>query len=145
MQVEIITLNHKVVVPQYATDGSAAFDLCASLDDDFIMGPGYVHKFSTGLKVWLKDPSIAMQIIPRSSTGVKGLLLANGTGLIDSDYQGPLMVPLWNRTDHEITIKPGERIAQAIITPVVKVQFKQVEVFSGSTARGEGGFGSTGR
>ncbi|MBI2732847.1 MAG: dUTP diphosphatase [Aquabacterium sp.] len=132
-------------LPAYATPGSAGLDLRACLDAPLVLEPGQAQFIPTGLAMHLGDPGLAAMILPRSGLGHKhGIVLGNLVGLIDSDYQGPLMVSCWNRSDTVFTIQPMERIAQLVIVPVVQAQFRQVDSFE-TSHRGEGGFGSTGR
>ncbi|PWN57025.1 dUTP diphosphatase [Abyssibacter profundi] len=132
-------------LPTYATEGSAGLDLRACVDAPLTIEPGQAELIPTGLSIYLADPSLAAMILPRSGLGHKhGLVLGNLVGLIDSDYQGPLMVSCWNRGQAAYTIEPGERIAQLVIVPVVQARFNAVESFE-ATDRGEGGFGSSGR
>ena len=132
-------------LPRYATGGSAGLDLRACLDNPLVLQPGQAELVPTGLAVHIGDPGLAAMLLPRSGLGHKhGIVLGNLVGLIDSDYQGPLMVSCWNRGSTAFTIQPLERIAQMVIVPVVQARFEQVESFADS-ARGEGGFGSTGR
>ena len=132
-------------LPRYATGGSAGLDLRACLDNPLVLQPGQAELVPTGLAVHIADPGLAAMLLPRSGLGHKhGIVLGNLVGLIDSDYQGPLMVSCWNRGSAAFTIQPLERIAQMVIVPVVQARFEQVESFADS-ARGEGGFGSTGR
>ena len=132
-------------LPQYATDGSAGLDLRACLDQPLELQSGQTELVSTGLAMHIADPGLAATILPRSGLGHKhGVVLGNLVGLIDSDYQGPLMVSCWNRGDKTYTIEPGERIAQLVIVPVFKAQFDIVDEFNTSD-RGEGGFGSSGK
>lgn len=132
-------------LPQYATEGSAGVDLRAMLDVALELKPGDTQLIPTGIAVYLADPSYAAIILPRSGLGHKhGIVLGNLVGLIDSDYQGQLLVSCWNRGQTTFTINPGERIAQLVIVPVVQVQFDVVNEFA-ATQRGEGGFGSSGR
>lgn len=132
-------------LPSYATGGSAGLDLRACLDEPLSIAPGQTHLVSTGLAIHLQDPNIAATILPRSGLGHKhGIVLGNLVGLIDSDYQGPLMVSCWNRSALIYTIQPGERIAQLVVVPILKANFQIVEEFQ-STERGEGGFGSSGQ
>ncbi len=132
-------------LPAYATPGSAGLDLRACLDAPLVLEPGQAQLIPTGLSMHLGDPGLAAMILPRSGLGHKhGIVLGNLVGLIDSDYQGPLMVSCWNRGNTAFTVQPMERIAQLVIVPVVQAQFRQVESFEASH-RGEGGFGSTGR
>ncbi|CAH0350142.1 dUTP diphosphatase [Aquabacterium sp. CECT 9606] len=132
-------------LPAYATPGSAGLDLRACLEQAVVLEPGQAQLIPTGLSMHLADPGLAAMILPRSGLGHKhGIVLGNLVGLIDSDYQGPLMVSCWNRGSTPFTIEPMERIAQMIIVPIVQASFRRVESFE-ATARGEGGFGSTGR
>lgn len=145
--VDIRILDPRVsdALPAYATPGSAGLDLRACLDAPLVLEPGQARLIPTGLAMHLGDPGLAAMILPRSGLGHKhGIVLGNLVGLIDSDYQGPLMVSCWNRGAEAFTIQPLERIAQLVIVPVVQATFRQVESFDAS-ARGEGGFGSTGR
>ena len=132
-------------LPQYATPGSAGLDLRACLDAPLTVEPGQAALIPTGLAVHIADPGLAAMLLPRSGLGHKhGIVLGNLVGLIDSDYQGPLTVSCWNRGQQPYTVQPLERIAQMVIVPVVQAQFERVDSFDGS-ARGSGGFGSTGR
>jgi len=132
-------------LPAYATPGSAGLDLRACIDEPLVLEPGQAQLIPTGLSMHLGDPGLAAMILPRSGLGHKhGIVLGNLVGLIDSDYQGPLMVSCWNRGQSAFTIQPMERIAQLVIVPVVQATFRQVESFEASE-RGVGGFGSTGR
>ena len=132
-------------LPAYATAGSAGLDLRACLEQALVLQPGQTVLIPTGLAVNIADPGLAAVLLPRSGLGHKhGIVLGNLVGLIDSDYQGPLMVSCWNRSDTAFTVQPLERIAQMVIVPVVQAQFRRVDEFSDSS-RGEGGFGSTGR
>ena len=132
-------------MPAYATPGSAGLDLRACLDAPLVLAPGQAQLIPTGLAIHLADPGLAAMILPRSGLGHKhGIVLGNLVGLIDSDYQGPLMVSCWNRGSAAFTVQPMERIAQLVIVPVVRADFRRVDEF-GSSQRGEGGFGSTGR
>ena len=131
--------------PAYATPGSAGLDLRACLDAPLTLAPNAWQLVPTGIAIWLKDPGFAAMILPRSGLGHKhGIVLGNLVGLIDSDYQGQLMVSAWNRSDVAFTIAPMERLAQLVIVPVVQAQFNVVAEFPPS-ARGEGGYGSTGK
>ena len=132
-------------MPHYATPGSAGLDLRACLDAPLVLEPGHSALIPTGLAIHIGDPGLAAMLLPRSGLGHKhGIVLGNLVGLIDSDYQGPLMVSCWNRGLGAFTVQPMERIAQMIIVPVVHASFRRVEEFSASH-RGEGGFGSTGK
>jgi dUTP pyrophosphatase len=132
-------------IPAYATPGSAGLDLRACLDDAITLAPGQTTLIPTGLAIHIADPGLAAIILPRSGLGHKhGIVLGNLVGLIDSDYQGQLMVSCWNRGQAEFTIQPFERIAQLVIVPVVQAQFRRVDSFDVSS-RGAGGFGSTGK
>ena len=132
-------------LPAYATAGSAGLDLRACLDAALVIEPGQTVLIPTGLAIHIADPGLAAMILPRSGLGHKhGIVLGNLVGLIDSDYQGPLMVSCWNRSATAFTVLPLDRIAQLVIVPVVQATFRRVEDFDASH-RGEGGFGSTGR
>jgi dUTP pyrophosphatase len=132
-------------LPHYATPGAAGLDLRACLDAPLALAPGDSQLVSSGIAIHVADPGYAAVILPRSGLGSKsGIVLGNLVGLIDSDYQGPLMVSLWNRSKAAFTVQPLDRIAQLIIIPVLQVEFDVVEEFRAST-RGAGGFGSTGR
>ena len=132
-------------LPAYATPGSAGLDLRACLDAALQLNPGQTELISTGLAVHIQDPGLAAMILPRSGLGHKhGIVLGNLVGLIDSDYQGPLMVSCWNRGSVPFVVEPMERIAQLVIVPVVQASFRQVDEFP-TSQRGAGGFGSTGR
>ena len=132
-------------LPQYATGGSAGLDLRACLDQPLTLEPGRAELLPTGLAIYVEDPGLAAVILPRSGLGHKhGIVLGNLVGLIDSDYQGQLMVSTWNRGREPYTVQPGERIAQLIVVPVVQVELDVVEDFA-ATSRGAGGFGSSGR
>jgi dUTP pyrophosphatase len=132
-------------LPAYATDGAAGLDLRALLDAPLELAPGATTLIKTGLSIHIGDPGVAAMILPRSGLGHKhGIVLGNLVGLIDSDYQGELMVSCWNRGTAPFVIVPGERIAQLVLVPVLQARFEAVESFDAST-RGEGGFGHTGR
>lgn len=138
-------LGEQMPLPAYATDGSAGLDLRACIDEPLRMPPGSAELISTGLAMHIGNPDMAATILPRSGLGHKhGIVLGNLVGLIDSDYQGPLMISCWNRGDKTYTIEPGERIAQLVIVPVLRAQFNVVTEFE-QTERGEGGFGSSGK
>lgn len=145
-QVKILDsrLGNDIPMPHYGTDGSAGLDLRACLEDSLTLEPGETKLIPTGMAVYIEDTGLAAMILPRSGLGHKhGIVLGNLVGLIDSDYQGELMVSCWNRSDKPFTIEVGERIAQLVIVPVVQAEFDFVEEFA-ATERGEGGFGSTG-
>lgn len=145
VQLKILDERLRSQMPSYATPGSAGLDLRAAIDAPLTLEPGAAQLISTGLAMHLGDPGWAAMILPRSGLGVKhGIVLGNLVGLIDSDYQGPLMVSCWNRGSRSFTIEPFERIAQMVIVPVAQANFEIVEEFVAST-RGSGGFGSTGR
>ena len=138
-------LGREWPLPSYATHGSAGLDLRAMLQSALVLAPGATHLIPTGLAIHVDDPGLAAMILPRSGLGHKhGIVLGNLVGLIDSDYQGQLMVSCWNRGNAAFTVEPGERIAQLVIVPVVQVELQVVEDFTAS-ARGAGGFGHTGR
>lgn len=131
-------------IPDYATDGSAGMDLRACVDQATAIAPGQTVLIPTGMSIYVADPGLAAVLLPRSGLGHKhGIVLGNLTGLIDSDYQGPLMVSVWNRGDTEFTVEPGDRIAQMVFVPIVQVQFDIVDEFVVSE-RAAGGFGHTG-
>jgi dUTP pyrophosphatase len=145
LQVKILDERMRDQLPAYATSGSAGLDLRACMDTEMQIEPGTTHLIPTGLSIYIGDPGYAAMILPRSGLGHKnGIVLGNLTGLIDSDYQGPLMVSMWNRGQQSFVLKPFERIAQLIVVPVVQVALQVVEEFEQSE-RGAGGFGSTGR
>ena len=132
-------------LPAYATPGSAGLDLRACIDAALVIEPGQTQLIPTGLAIHIGDPGLAAMLLPRSGLGHRhGIVLGNLVGLIDSDYQGPLMVSCWNRSDTAFTLQPMERLAQLVFVPVVQAQFRIVEEF-GASDRGAGGFGSTGR
>ena len=132
-------------LPQYATGGSAGLDLRACIDAPLLLEPGKAELLPTGLSIYVEDPGLAAVILPRSGLGHKhGVVLGNLVGLIDSDYQGPLMVSVWNRGREPYTVQPGERIAQLVVVPVVQVELEIVADFA-ATSRGAGGFGHSGR
>ncbi|GAA4648829.1 dUTP diphosphatase [Kistimonas scapharcae] len=138
-------LGSEFPLPAYATDGSAGIDLRACLDEPLTLEPGQTELLPTGLAIHIGDPALAAMILPRSGLGHKhGIVLGNLVGLIDSDYQGQLMVSCWNRGNTTFTVQPGERIAQLVLVPVVQADFEIVESFEESD-RGEGGFGHSGR
>lgn len=138
-------LGQDIPLPRYATEGAAGFDLAVILDAPLQIMPGDVHLLSTGLALYLASPNLAAMILPRSGLGHKhGIIMGNSVGLIDSDYQGELMISCWNRAQDCYTIQPGDRIAQLIIVPVVQAQMQWVDEFI-ITERGHGGFGHTGR
>ena len=132
-------------LPEYATEGSAGLDLRACLDGPATLGPGDTRLVATGLAVHIADPGYAAVILPRSGLGHRhGIVLGNLVGLIDSDYQGEILVSCWNRGREPYVIEPGERIAQLVVVPVARARFELVEAFV-ETERGTGGFGHTGR
>lgn len=137
-------LGDSIPLPTYATDGSAAMDLRAAPESAITLASGDSVLIPTGLAIHISDPGWCALILPRSGLGHKhGLVLGNLTGLIDADYQGPLMISCWNRGREPFTIQPGDRIAQLLVTPVARVAWRVVENFAASE-RGVGGFGSTG-
>ncbi len=147
MNIDVKILDPRIAsqLPAYATPGSAGLDLRACLDAPLTLGANQWQLVPTGLAIYLQDPGYAAIILPRSGLGHKhGIVLGNLVGLIDSDYQGQLMVSAWNRSDVPFTIEPLERIAQLVIVPVVQAQFNVVAEFPASV-RGEGGYGSTGK
>jgi dUTP pyrophosphatase len=137
-------IGREFPLPERATAGSAGMDLRACIDEPLILPPGAVELIRTGISIYLEDTGLAALLLPRSGLGHKnGIVLGNLVGLVDSDYQGPLMVSCWNRGSSPFTITPGDRIAQMVIVPVVHVDFDLVEDF-GESHRGGGGFGSSG-
>ncbi len=147
MKVDVKIIDQRLVnqLPAYATPGSAGLDLRACLDAPLTLAPNAWQLVPTGIAIYLADPGYAALILPRSGLGHKhGIVLGNLVGLIDSDYQGQLMVSAWNRSDVAFTIEPLERIAQLVIVPVMQAQFNVVSEFPASV-RGEGGYGSTGK
>jgi dUTP pyrophosphatase len=148
MDLEVKILDPRLAgqLPAYATPGSAGLDLRACLDAPLVLQPNAWQLVPTGMAIHLADPGYAALILPRSGLGHKhGIVLGNLVGLIDSDYQGQLMVSAWNRSPTAFTIEPMERIAQLVIVPVVQARFRMVEEFAGPTERGAGGYGSTGK
>lgn len=148
MQLDVRILDARLsgMLPAYATSGSAGLDLRACLDAPLTLAPNAWQLLPTGLAIHLADPGYAAMILPRSGLGHKhGIVLGNLVGLIDSDYQGQLMVSAWNRSDVSFTIEPLERIAQMVIVPVVQASLRVVDDFAQATERGAGGYGSTGR
>jgi dUTP pyrophosphatase len=145
INVKVLDERMADALPAYATAGSAGLDLRACLDEPLLLQPGQAALIPTGLAIHINDPHLAAMLLPRSGLGHKhGIVLGNLVGLIDSDYQGPLMVSCWNRGAVAYTVQPLERIAQMVIVPVVQAHFRRVESFDDSS-RGAGGFGSTGR
>jgi dUTP pyrophosphatase len=146
VQLKILDTRLKDHMPSYATPGSAGLDLRAMIDAPLTIEPGQTVLISTGMSIYLADSNYAALILPRSGLGAKqGIVLGNLVGLIDSDYQGTLMVPAWNRGSQPFVMQPMERLAQMVIVPVVQAQFEVVDAFHANTARGTGGFGSTGK
>jgi len=147
LQIKILSskIGDTIALPAYSTEGSAGMDLRACLDDSLLLGPGNTSLIPTGIAIYIEDPGFAALILPRSGLGHKhGIVLGNLVGLIDSDYQGELMISAWNRGKSSFTIEPGDRIAQLIIVPVHQARFSIVNEFS-STQRGAKGFGSSGQ
>lgn len=148
MQVDIKILDARLRdnMPSYATPGSAGLDLRACIDAPVTLEPGQWQLIPTGMAMYLKDPGYAAMILPRSGMGHKhGIVLGNLVGLIDSDYQGQLMVSAWNRSQTTFTLQPMDRLAQLVIVPVVQPSFNVVDEFEAPSERGEGGYGSTGK
>ena len=148
MELDVKILDPRMAdqLPQYATPGSAGLDLRACLDAPLTLAPNAWQLVPTGIAIHLNDPGYAAMLLPRSGLGHKhGIVLGNLVGLIDSDYQGQLMVSCWNRSDVAFTIEPMERIAQMVIVPVVQARFNVVAEFGDVTERGAGGYGSTGK
>ncbi len=138
-------IGREFPLPHHATAGSAGMDLRACIEAPLTLNPGAVELIPTGISIYVEDPQLAALLLPRSGLGHKsGIVLGNLVGLIDSDYQGPLMVSCWNRGTLPFTITPGDRIAQMVVVPVVHLEFEVVDDFAAS-ARGVAGFGSSGR
>ena len=145
IDVKVLDARMAEQLPSYATPGSAGLDLRACLDAPLVLEPGQSALIPTGLSIHIGDPGLAAMILPRSGLGHKhGIVLGNLVGLIDSDYQGQLMVSAWNRSDTAFTLQPMERLAQLVIVPVVQAEFNVVSEFP-ATQRGAGGYGSTGK
>jgi len=145
LEVKILDERIRSMLPHYASAGAAGLDLRACLEKPLLLNPGESQLVSSGIAIHVGDPGYAAVILPRSGLGAKsGIVLGNLVGLIDSDYQGPLMISVWNRGKSAFTIQPLDRIAQLIVIPVVQVEFEVVEEFAASV-RGAGGFGSTGK
>lgn len=147
LQVRILNdrVGEEIPLPGYSTDGSAGMDLRACLEEPLTLLPGDTFLIPTGIAIYIEDPGYAALILPRSGLGHKhGIVLGNLVGLIDSDYQGELMISAWNRGTTTFTIEPGDRVAQLVLVPVLQTQFTIVDEFT-STERGTGGFGSSGR
>jgi dUTP pyrophosphatase len=145
IELKLLDARMAEYLPAYATPGSAGLDLRACLEAPLLLVPGQAALIPTGLALHIGDPGLAAMLLPRSGLGHKhGIVLGNLVGLIDSDYQGPLMVSCWNRGSAAYTVQPMERIAQLVIVPVVQAAFCRVDEFN-TSARGAGGFGSTGR
>ena len=145
IDVKILDPRMRDQLPNYATSGSAGLDLRACIDTPLLISPGETHLIPTGLSLYIANPGFAGMILPRSGLGHKnGIVLGNLVGLIDADYQGPLMVSTWNRGQQPFTINPLDRLAQLVIVPIQHVEFNVVDEFP-STDRGAGGFGSTGK
>ncbi|MEW6488982.1 MAG: dUTP diphosphatase [Thermodesulfobacteriota bacterium] len=139
-------LGSRIPLPAYATEGAAGLDLRACIPEALTLAPGETRLVPSGLALSIADPGLAAVVIPRSGLGMKhGLVLSNLVGLIDSDYHGEVGIGVWNRGSEPFTIQPGDRICQMLFVPVVRADFAVVEAFSADSARGEGGFGSTGR
>jgi dUTP pyrophosphatase len=145
LQVKIIDERMRTQLPQYATHGSAGLDLRACLNEPIDIAPGQTVLVPTGIAIFINDPNYCAMILPRSGLGHKhGIVLGNLVGLIDSDYQGQLMVSTWNRGSNNFRLEPMERLAQLVIVPVLQIEWAIVDEFE-SSARGDGGFGSTGK
>ncbi len=145
IDLKVLDVRMRDALPAYATAGSAGLDLRACIDQPLTLLPGRTELIPTGLSIHIGDPSLAAVILPRSGLGHKhGIVLGNLVGLIDSDYQGPLMVSCWNRGSEPFVLHPLDRLAQLVFVPVVQVEFREVNDFAASD-RGTGGFGSTGR
>jgi dUTP pyrophosphatase len=146
IDLKILDARLNDLLPAYSTPGSAGLDLRACLDEVTEIAPGQTILVPTGISIHIKDPGFAAMILPRSGMGHKhGIVLGNLVGLIDSDYQGPLMVSTWNRGQQPFVLEPLERLAQLIFVPVARAQFSVVQTFDEVTERAAGGFGSTGK
>ena len=146
LQVKVLNpaISQEIGLPSYSSSGSAGLDLRACLGEPIILKPSATELIPTGLAIYIEDPDYAAVLLPRSGLGHKhGIVLGNLVGLIDSDYQGELMISAWNRSRSTFTVQPGERIAQLVIVPVKRIEFQIVEEFT-TTERGEKGFGSSG-
>ena len=131
-------------LPAYATEASAGLDLRAALEAPLVLGPGETALLPSGIAIHLADPHLCAVVLPRSGLGHRhGIVLGNGTGLIDADYQGSLLISVWNRSQESFTIQPGDRVAQLVVLPITRVSLQVVDTFADS-ARGEGGFGHSG-
>ena len=145
LEVKILDERIRSMLPHYASAGSAGLDLRACIEKELTLKPGEAQLVPSGIAIHIGDPGYAAVVLPRSGLGAKnGIVLGNLVGLIDSDYQGPLMMSLWNRGSAPFTIQPLDRVAQLVIVPVMQVEFEVVEDFAASS-RGTGGFGSTGK
>ncbi|PWT75153.1 MAG: dUTP diphosphatase [Proteobacteria bacterium] len=145
MALKVLDERIRPFLPAYATPGSAGMDLRACIDTPLTLAPGQAELIPTGIAIHIADPALAAMIVPRSGLGHKhGIVLGNLVGLIDSDYQGPLMMSCWNRGREAFELKPLERLAQLVLVPVVQASFRVVEAFE-ATERAEGGFGSSGK
>jgi len=139
-------LGRDFPLPEYATEGSAGIDIRACIDEPLTVKPGETKIIGSGMAINIGDPSVTAIMVPRSGLGIKhGIVLGNLCAVIDSDYRGEVGVGVWNRSSKEFTIKPGEKICQMLFVPVIQAELVVVDEFEGATARGEGGFGSTGR
>lgn len=146
INVKVLDARLSELMPSYGTEGSAGMDLRACLSEQLVLQPGQCELIPTGFAMSIENPSIGAMILPRSGLGHKqGLVLGNLVGLIDSDYQGPLMISAWNRSVTPVTIQPMDRIAQLVFVPIIKAQLNIVDSFDSTTERAEGGFGSTGK
>ena len=146
IQVKILDprVGKEFPLPKYETQDSAGLDLRACIDKSLVIQPGETHLLPTGISIYIGDPNLAAVILPRSGLGHKhGIVMGNLVGLIDADYQGPLMISCWNRGQHSYTIEPGDRIAQLVFLPIARIQFELVNEFE-TTSRGTGGFGHSG-
>ena len=145
LEVKILDERIRGMLPRYASAGAAGLDLRACINSEIVLNAGESQLVSSGIAIHVGDPRYAAVILPRSGLGARnGIVLGNLVGLIDSDYQGPLMISVWNRGKRPFTLQPLDRIAQLVVVPVVQVEFEVVEEFAAS-ARGAGGFGSTGK
>lgn len=145
MKIEVVKLSPHASIPEHGTAGSAGLDLRACITSPLTLGPGDSTLVPSGLAIYIKHPNVVGLIVPRSGLGAKhGIVLGNLTGVIDSDYQGEVKISLWNRGKMPYMISPRERVAQLLFVPVLRPELVEVDCFAGPTARGVGGFGSTG-
>lgn len=147
VQIKILDkrLTEQFNLPEYQTPSSAGMDLRAMVEEDFVLNPGEVKMVNSGIAMYIKDPNVTALVVPRSGLGYKhGIVLSNLVGVIDADYQGALMMPIWNHSDTPFTIHVGDRIAQILFVPILHANFVVTDDFQSESSRGNNGFGSTG-